>query len=189
MLTPGYPGKTNDKGKPATGKSGSALAFMGLMHSFCVGDTLRETLWLNLFTANDIAALTQYPSGLGRAPWEEMPEGEDCPVARELKRNLMGRLVPLGRFCLLAEGGLHYSEGISHGNYKEGFYDPSVLINKKGKELKVKWTDPVAAYGGSSPHNWRFYNRRSLNGNASSCALLLKRSAEQKSRSAFGPAA
>jgi len=143
VLTPGYRGKTNDKGKPATGKPGSALAFMGLMHSFCMGTTLAETFWLNLFTAGDISALTQYPAGLGQAPWEQMPEGEDCARARELKQSLMGRLVPVGRFCLLAENGLHYSEGISHSNYKEGLYDPSVVVNKKGKELKVQWTDPA----------------------------------------------
>ncbi|MEB7925937.1 type I-E CRISPR-associated protein Cse1/CasA [Atlantibacter hermannii] len=44
---------------------------------------------------------------------------------------------------LMALNGLYYSEGISHHNYKEGHYDPSVLINKKGKELKVQWTDPA----------------------------------------------
>ncbi|MDV7024686.1 type I-E CRISPR-associated protein Cse1/CasA [Atlantibacter subterranea] len=143
VLTPGYRGKTNDKGKPATGKPGPALAFMGLMHSFCIGTTLAETCWLNLFTAENIAALTQYPSGLGTAPWERMPEGEDCATARELKQSLMGRLVPVSRFCLLAQNGLHYSEGISHSNYKEGLYDPSTLVNKKGKELKMQWVDPA----------------------------------------------
>lgn len=142
ILTPGYRGKTNDKGKPSTGKPGSALAFMGLLHSFCIGTNLAETVWLNLFTEEDIQGLTHYPSGLGKAPWEHMPDGEDCAVARELKGSIIGRLVPVGRFCLLAEKGLHYSEGISHGDYKEGFYDPSVLINKKGAELKITWADP-----------------------------------------------
>lgn len=143
VLSPGYAGKTNEKGKPATGKPGSAVEYMGLLHNYCLGATLAETCWLNLFTREDIAALAHYPLGLGTAPWEEMPEGEDCAVARKLKQSLMGRLVPVGRFCLLSENGLYYSEGISHHNYKEGHYDPSVLINKKGKELKVQWADPA----------------------------------------------
>ncbi|WP_330982671.1 MULTISPECIES: type I-E CRISPR-associated protein Cse1/CasA [Enterobacterales] len=142
VLSAGYRGKTNDKGKPATGRFGPGLAFLGLMHSFCVGETLAETFWLNLLTQKEIALFTQYPQGCGVAPWEQMPEGEDCAVARSLKQTLMGRLVPVSRFCLLAEAGLHYSEGISHSSYKEGLYDPSVLVNKKGKELKVQWINP-----------------------------------------------
>ncbi|XES83661.1 type I-E CRISPR-associated protein Cse1/CasA [Franconibacter pulveris] len=143
VLSQGYTGKTNEKGKPATGKAGSALGFKGMMHHFCLGANLQQTCWLNLFTQQDIAALTQYPAGLGVAPWEAMPEGENCARAKALKQSLMGRLVPMGRFCLLTESGLHYSEGISHSGYKEGLYDPSLLVNKKGKELKVLWADPA----------------------------------------------
>ncbi|MGL5220155.1 MAG: type I-E CRISPR-associated protein Cse1/CasA, partial [Plesiomonas shigelloides] len=61
---------------------------------------------------------------------------------KQLKGSLMGRLVPLCRFCLLADEGLHYSEGIAHGNYKEGVFDPSVAIDISGKEPKVRWADP-----------------------------------------------
>ncbi|MBW3798306.1 type I-E CRISPR-associated protein Cse1/CasA [Aeromonas hydrophila] len=142
VLTPGYTGKSNDKGKPSTGKPGPSVAHMGLLHNYCLGTSLLESIWLNLFIDAEIADLTVYPFGLGTPPWEQMPEGEDCHIANQLKGSLMGRLVPLCRFCLLADEGLHYSEGISHSNYKEGVFDPSVAVDISGKEPKARWADP-----------------------------------------------
>lgn len=142
VLTPGYTGKRNDKGKPSSSKPGPAVAHMGLLHSFLFGHSLLETLWLNLLTTLQIEQAAIFPQGAGTAPWERMPEGEDCQVAQALKESLMGRLVPLCRFCLLDKDGLHYSEGLSHAGYKEGVYDPSVAIDHSGKEPKALWVDP-----------------------------------------------
>lgn len=140
VLSPGYSGKQNDKGKPASGKTGPSMGFMGLLHSFVQGETLHQTLKLNLLTQQDIAQSALYPAGLGQAPWEVMPQGEYCDTARRHQQSLMGRLVPLSRFCLLAESGLHYSEGIAHPDYKDGGIDPTVAINRKGKD--PKWVNP-----------------------------------------------
>jgi len=71
-----------------------------------------------------------------------MPEGEDCVVSLQLKESLMGRLVPLCRFCLLADQGLHYSEGLAHAGYKDGIADPSVAIDYSGKDPKALWANP-----------------------------------------------
>ncbi|GAB6141248.1 type I-E CRISPR-associated protein Cse1/CasA [Methylosoma difficile] len=141
VLSAGYPRKTNDKGKPATGKPGSSLGFMGLMHNFLLGDNLWQTLWLNLFSLDQIKSLP-YANGLGIAPWQNMPEGESCEAAKNLQNSLMGRLLPLSRFCLLGETGLHYSEGITHLGYKEGLVDPSVSADFSGKDPKALWVDP-----------------------------------------------
>lgn len=141
-LSPGYAGKRNDKGKPSTGKPGPAVAHMGLLHNTLEGTTLWQTLWLNLLTRQQIEQSQRYPQEVGTPPWEQMPAGEDCAVARQLKASLMGRLLPLCRFCLLAEDGLHYSEGIVHPGYKEGVSDPSVAVNYSGKDPKALWTDP-----------------------------------------------
>lgn len=111
VLTPGYAGKTNAKGKPATGKPGTAVGFMGLLHSFAVGSTLHQTLWLNLLSYKDIHEIGLFTNGIGSAPWERMPEGEDCETAKALKNSVMGRLIPLCRFCLLTDNGLHFTEG------------------------------------------------------------------------------
>lgn len=142
VLSPGYTGKRNDKGKPSTAKPGPSVGHMGFLHSFLLGDTVRKTLWLNLFSENQIAQTNLYPEGLGTAPWESMPTGEDGPVARSLSQSLMGRLIPLSRFCLLSQGGLHYSEGIAHAGYKDGMIDPSMAVNYSGKDPKALWADP-----------------------------------------------
>ncbi|HHM04188.1 MAG TPA: type I-E CRISPR-associated protein Cse1/CasA, partial [Gammaproteobacteria bacterium] len=141
VLTPGYTGKTKPNGKPTSGHAGALIGFMGYLHSFLHTERLRNTLWLNLFSQIQLDTLSFYPQGLGVPPWEEMPAGEDCPHARRLKESLMGRLVPLSHFCLLRDDGLHYSEGITHGAYKEGGIDPSVAINLSTKTPKVLWVD------------------------------------------------
>jgi len=142
VLTPGYAGKRNDKGKPSSSKPGPAVAHMGLLHSFLIGNSLQETLWLNLLTTHQVEQAMTFPLGIGTAPWERMPEGEDCPAAQELRQSLVGRLVPLCRFCLLTEEGLHYSEGLAHASHKEGVCDPSVAVDRSGKEPKALWVDP-----------------------------------------------
>lgn len=141
-LSAGYAGKRNDKGKPSTGRPGPAVAHNGLLHNLMLGENLWQSLWLNLMTAEQIEHSQRYPGGVGTAPWEQMPIGEACPVARALQDSLMGRLVPLCRFCLLAEDGLHYSEGIAHASYKEGRCDPSVAVNWSGKDPKALWCNP-----------------------------------------------
>lgn len=142
VLSEKYQGKTKENGKPKSSGPGPAVAHLGLLHSFCLGETLQQTVWLNLFTQENILSLGMFETGIGSAPWESMPQGEDCTVARELKASLIGRLVPLCRFCLLHDEGLHFSEGILHGSYKEGFWDPSVGINRSGKENKATWAEP-----------------------------------------------
>ena len=142
VLSPGYTGKQNDKGKPASGKTGPSMGFMGLLHNFVMGETLWQTLKLNLLTRQDIEQSALYPAGLGDAPWQTMPQGEYCDTARRHQLSLMGRLLPLSRFCLLTDKGLHYSEGIAHPDYKAGGIDPSIAINRKGKDPKVLWVNP-----------------------------------------------
>lgn len=143
VLSAGYTGKQNNKGKPASGRSGPSVAFFGLLHNFIVGESIQQTLWLNLLSHEQIRKISCYSEGLGSAPWECMPDGEDCGVARELKASLMGRLIPLCRFVLLSDQGLHLTEGIAHLNYKEGIADPTAAINYSGKEPKALWVNPT----------------------------------------------
>lgn len=142
VLSPDYAGKRNDRGKPSTGKPGPSVGHMGFLHSFLLGNTLQQSVWLNLFSHSQIQRMGIYSAGLGIAPWEAMPAGEDCPVARDLRQSMMGRLIPICRFCLLNETGLHYSEGIAHTGYKDGMIDPSMAVNYSGKDPKALWADP-----------------------------------------------
>ena len=135
VLTPGYE-------KKASGKPGPAICHTGLLHSFLLGRTLLETLWFNLLTRQDIAGQRQWEQGLGVPPWEDMPQGEDCPTARALRHSLMGRLVPMARFCLLDEDGLRFTEGIVHPDYQSGMADPSAAMDTSKSKPRMLWVDP-----------------------------------------------
>lgn len=141
VLTPGYRGKRNEKGKTASGKPGVSVGGKGFLHSYWLGNSIVQSIWLNLFTAEDIAQLVMYPT-LGTAPWERMPTGEDDDIARSLKASLLGRLIPMDKFCLLAEDGICYSDGISHAGYFEGKTDPTVSVDFSGKKPKALWVNP-----------------------------------------------
>lgn len=142
VLSSGYQNKSNDKGKPSTGKPGPSMGFCGFLHSFLQGTYLQETLWLNFLTKENMEELKIFPEGFGSPPWEKMPQGEDCPLAKSLKHSYMGRLIPVSRFVLLAEDGIHYSEGIAHQGYADGIVDASVAVNFSTSKPKVLWADP-----------------------------------------------
>ena len=142
VLTAGYHGELNDKGKPSTGKPGTSLGFLGFLHNFLQGNSLVQTLWLNVVTQEQVNMLNIYTRGMGTAPWEQMPTGEQCTVANDLTNSLMGRLLPLSRFCLLTETGLHYSEGIDHQDYKSGGIDPSISVDFSSNPSMAIWVDP-----------------------------------------------
>jgi len=141
VLSDGYKGKANEKGKASTGKPGPGLAYMGLLHSFIHGSSVIETIWINLFSIEQINAMNFFTEGLGIAPWEQMPQGEDDAIARSLKNSYMGRLIPLSRFLLIKADGMHYSEGILHKNYLDGVVDPSVAVNFNANKTTVLWAD------------------------------------------------
>ncbi len=136
VLSQGYKGKFNQKGSgPGPAKPGSSLHDKGLLHSFLMAENLWHTLWLNLWSKETLASTGLYQQGVGTAPWERMPEGEACSTAQGLQQSLMGRLVSLCRFCLLKEDGLHYSEGVFHGDYNDGMFDPTVAIDISKKRV------------------------------------------------------
>ncbi|HOI98539.1 MAG TPA: type I-E CRISPR-associated protein Cse1/CasA [Rectinema sp.] len=143
VLTRGYMSKINEKGKPSTGKPGASLGFKGYMHTFAFLDTLVLSIYVNLLTDENIQRIAMYPGGIGTAPWLAMPSGEDDETARRLKNSYMGRLVPLSRFVLLEEDGIHYSEGVLHFGYMDSVVDPSVTVDFSARpKPKVLWTDP-----------------------------------------------
>jgi CRISPR system Cascade subunit CasA len=141
VLSPGYGGKRNDKGKPSSGKSGPWLGFLGYLHHFLYSRDILRLVWLNLLTVEDLVA-SPLEGRLGRAPWEAMPKGEDCPEARDLRASLMGRLTPLSRFVLFEDDGAHYSEGLAYPSHKDGWFDTSIAYSDSGKKPVVAWADP-----------------------------------------------
>ncbi|WP_028975133.1 type I-E CRISPR-associated protein Cse1/CasA [Spirochaeta cellobiosiphila] len=139
ILSSTYKGKTKDNGKATSGKFGPSLAFQGLQHHFWQGRTLKETIYQNLFTSQDIQNMGIFMTGLGIPPWEKMPESEDDDTAKTLLSSYLGRLMPLSRFVLLAESGVYYTEGLAYPNYAEGIWDPSIAIDSTQKKIKTLW--------------------------------------------------
>ena len=142
ILSPEYTGKYNEKGNESNGLYGPGISHKGLLHSRIIGSSLQETVWLNLFDKKQIEKNTIFKQGLGQALWEDMPQGENCRVAKHLRESLMGRLVPISRFILLTEDGLHCSEGIKHPNYADGIQDPTVSVDNSKSKVKVLWVNP-----------------------------------------------
>ena len=141
VLTGGYVGKFNDKGKPASGSNGALLGFQGYLHSYLQGDTILETIHLNMLTAEEVAEMGVFPGGMGRPAWEHMPLGEDCPRAREYKESFQGILLPLDKFYLLlpAENKIVMTDGIRYPSHLTGLKDPALRIFQKGKDIKAVW--------------------------------------------------
>ena len=136
ILSPGW-----EKSKSA--KPGPALCSLGLLHSILQGQSVRQSVWLNLLTQSDIQEEKTFTHGIGAPPWELMPAGENDPIAQALQHSLMGRLVPMARFLLLGETGVHYVEGIQHPDYLNGgMMDPSATGDFSKAKPKMLWSDP-----------------------------------------------
>ncbi|HBE01905.1 MAG TPA: type I-E CRISPR-associated protein Cse1/CasA [Spirochaetia bacterium] len=135
VLTKGYC-------KGSTGKPGPSISFMGHLHNFLIGKNLIETLWLNTFSKFEIKNLKYFENAIGKAPWEQMPNGENDEISKILKSSFIGRLIPVARFLLLTQNGAHYTEGILHNGYKDGIFDTSMAVEISGKKSKTIWVDP-----------------------------------------------
>lgn len=135
-LTAGYSGKSN------SAKSGPSLGnYVGYLHSYLVGASMQETIWLNLVTGDEISKHKNWISGLGIAPWENMPEGENDKVAEILKSAYMGTLVALSRFVFFEDNGVYYLEGIQYPSHKEGWFELSISQNSSTTPPKMLWLD------------------------------------------------
>ncbi len=135
-LTPEYQGKTNSaKSSPSLGSR------VGYLHTYLTGVFLRDTIHLNLLTANDISDVKLWTEGLGHAPWEKMPTGEDCDTAKKLKSSYMGCLIAMSRFVLFNGDGIYYVEGLQYPSHKDGWFEPSISLNLQGKSRKAVWLD------------------------------------------------
>lgn len=140
--------------KKTSSAAGPFLDKRGLLHNFLIGKTILETIWLNIVCLDEAKKL--YPAGVGTPPWEEIPLSETCETAERLKTSLMGRLVPLSRFCLLSENTeqayknlVYCTEGVLHASYSKGIDDSTILdpnmlsvANIKFKKVRAVYSDP-----------------------------------------------
>ena len=140
VLTPGYTGKFNDKGKPGSGTFGTLLGFQGYLHSYLLGESLLETVHLNMLTQEDLAEITPWKNK-GVPLWEQMPEGEDCLRAKEYKTSYQGTLLPLDKFFLLLPGEkkIAMTDGIAYPTHLTGLIDPALTIYEEKNKMKAVW--------------------------------------------------
>lgn len=133
---------TNYQGKTDSAKSAPSLGnYVGYLHSYLIGESAQETIWLNLFTLENIQDTKTWINELGKAPWEEMPSGESCKTAIRLKTSYMGCLLALSRFVLLKDEGIFYIEGIQYPSHKDGWFEPSISLDRGGDFPKPLWLD------------------------------------------------
>ena len=146
ILTSGYKLKFNEKGNKASGKCGPSLLgngkYGGALHSFFLLPSLLDSVYINWFSIEELDAMSIFQNGVGDAPWESIPHGEDDLVAKKLKESYMGRLIAMCRFVYFCDDKLHYSEGIVHPDYKEMSWDPSMAVNTSEKNNNVLFVDP-----------------------------------------------
>ena len=140
VLSEGYCGKQNDKGKPASGMAGCLIGFQGYLHCYLSGTSILDTIRLNLLTTEDIKALDFY-SEIGRPVWENMPGGEDCSVARHYKTTYQGILLPLDKFYLILpeDRKIAISDGIQYPTHLTGLRDPALTIYAEKNKSKAVW--------------------------------------------------
>ena len=154
----------------------------GLLHSFVLMPSLTESVYINMLSEESIKEIhgrgNKY-SSIGKAPWENMPQGVDDDLAGKLKESYMGRLIGLGRFILLEENKIYITEGIRHYGLNELTADPSaaVILTEKGK------MKPLLADTNKRP--WRnLPSLLSFTGNAAKdgfiCCQLMKTLTEQR---------
>ena len=123
------PGITPDYYKKSALSGPSIGGLDGYLNTIVLGSSIRETIWLNYFTAKDIASLNLRNNV--RPPWESMPLDVDGARAMELKESIYSCLVAVSRFVLFLETGLFYSEGLRYPSVKDGLIEPFLTINKE----------------------------------------------------------
>ena len=144
ILSRGYTGKLNAKGKPASGSVSPFLGAYGLLHCFYLGHSVAQSVWLNLVSEEMLAKPGHGFTEMGRPCWELDLSGEDCPDARDMKETYLGRLVPMVRFCLLKEDDLIVcTDGIAHHGLGDHFHELSMICREGKKGLEALKVNPA----------------------------------------------
>ena len=140
VLSPGYRGKLNDKGKEGSGTAGVLIGFQGYLHSCLRGETLFETIKLNMLTREEVDEMKVF-QGMGRPAWENLPDGEDSPLARQYRDSYQGTLLPLDKFYLLLpeDEKIIMTDGIAYPTHLTGLADPALTIRDVKNKKEAVW--------------------------------------------------
>ncbi len=129
------------------------------IHGYLRGETLLETLWLNLIPFSDLAAEPGEPVWeiLQSLPSPEVHHIAGKPVAGVLTTSYLGRLVPLSRSIWLDEGlaTTELTKALDYPGFAEGARDSSLTILTTTKNNQPEHVPLSCAKGGMLQEAWR----------------------------------
>lgn len=130
-------------GKQYSAPAGPSIGgWTGYLHGFILTDSVLSDVWINLFSRSDIESLKVWPKGVGKAIWEKMPSAENDERSTDYRESYLSTLVALSRFVQLCDDGIYYLDGLNYPSVKKGWYEPNLILDKTGAEIKVKYVNP-----------------------------------------------
>ena len=115
---------------------GPSLGFNKFLHSFILLDSILGSIYLNLFSMEDLDA-SGIVTSLGIPFWEKMPKSENDEIAKNSKDTLLGHLIPMSRFVYFTESGIFFTEGITYHLSKEEKKKNKDFVS--WKEFSISW--------------------------------------------------
>ena len=139
-----------------------------MIQTFIIGESLTETIWLNLITDQ---MLSQLPSSvLGRPFWESNDLQRDTIRAPFGANTLLGRLVPLSRVMKFSPGceQVPLGEGLKYLPLPESREPMAAVYLKKG----AKKDEMVETYVSASPEEMPWRNLQAILSKSQHCGTL-----------------
>jgi len=115
---------------------GPSLGRACFLHTYLTTGSMRETLFLNLLTMENIEDLKFLTGKLGVPVWE----WERVNIKR-ISNTYLEMLVPVCRYILLSGNGVYMTEGIKYPNHKNGWVELTMAVNRNGNAVKVMSAD------------------------------------------------
>ena len=113
----------------------------GYLHATIHTGSIISDVLINIMTNTEIDKSKVWPIGVGRPPWEQLPISESCEHAVSYSSSYMASLLSMSRFALLRGDGIFYLDGINYPSAKDGWTEPSLILDKSGKDIKARYVD------------------------------------------------
>src|SRR5690625_3072830 len=120
----------------------SSGGWTGYLHAFITTGSVVSDVWINLLSETDIDKAKMWESGVGIPIWEAGISSESCEVAESYKSSYMATLIAMSRFVFLKSDGIYYVDGINYRSVRDGWFEPSLILNRSGGDIKVRYADP-----------------------------------------------
>ena len=108
----------------------------GFLHSFLLGESIIQTIYLNMLTDEEISGVGIFDKeGLGKPFWEWDFSNNDW--IESYKNSYIGCLFPINKFLYIMGDKIVREEGIVYPEFLEGQWDPGITIFKKDNDRKA----------------------------------------------------